>query len=95
MGNQPIIVTVPILDRSRKYGYLFWQKRKDEEVYKLLGRRRVVDVVLDGQYIGQKKVVLKYRRISIGPGKARGIPRDATDFQHSFDKDGRLQIRCK
>ena len=38
-----------INDRIRKYGYIFWTKENDFEIYELLGKRQEIDVVVDGK----------------------------------------------
>ena len=95
MATQAATVSLPIRERCRRFGYVYWPKRVDSAVRNLFGLKQTVDVVLDGLYIGQKKVSFDYRRLSIGPGKARNIPEEATEFHLSFSQDGRLQISCK
>lgn len=88
-------LTLEIPDRTRKYGYIYWSKRSQDEVRSFFGQRKTVEVILDGLYIGEKLINFEYCRISIGPGKARNIPDKASEIVLQFRKDGRLEIICQ
>lgn len=88
-------LTLPLSERTRKYGYVYWKKALDDDVLRLLADFDTVHVILDGLYIGEKKLDFKNRRFSIGPGKSKLIPSDATVLKLSLLKNGKLNIRCQ
>lgn len=85
---------LPITDRSRKHGYIFWSKRQDGDVSKLLKNSRSVRLHFRGSDRGEKNVDWKYRRISIGWKWTRELPADLTTFKLRLD--GReLHVTCE
>jgi hypothetical protein len=86
---------IPIKDRSRKFGYIYWTKSLDTSAERFFAGRKVVDVVFQGTSIGEKKVDRKNRRVSIGLAKTRVLDESLTHYRLRFIKDGRLQITCQ
>lgn len=75
---------VPISDRARKYGYLFWPKVADADMRALLADAPSVEVLFDGQDLGTKKVDWKNRRISVGPLRTRTMSESAETFSLAY-----------
>lgn len=75
---------VPISDRARKYGYLFWPKTADAGMQALLAGAQTVDLSFNDAAAGTKTVDWKHRRISVGPKLTRGIPETAKSFVLDF-----------
>ena len=88
-------LTLPINDRSRKYGYIIWKKQMDKEVAIFLGDRKEVEVCFNDSLIGSKKIDWKFRRISIGYSRTRNLPINSKEFLLKFDEKGRLRISCQ
>jgi len=88
-------IEIPISNRARQYGYIFWAKTMDPEVKKFLGKREKVDVWFEDSNIGTKNVDWKYRRISVGHRQTRRLSAKVSSFQLRFDKKGVLRINCK
>ncbi len=86
---------VPFSERARKYGYIYWQKPMDEKVRRFFESRKRVKVVLNESYLGEKRVDLQYRRISLGWRQTRSLPATTAVFILSFKSDDRLQVRCE
>ena len=86
---------IPITERSRKYGYLFWKKADDESVKTLLGNRHSIRVWLQDSFLGEKKIGWYFRRISLGSGRTRWLHGSLTTYELKLRKDGALSITCK
>lgn len=87
-------VIVPISERARKYGYLFWPKAADGDVRALLGEVQTVELSFNGDAIGTRTVDWRHRRISVGPRRTRDLPDAVTNFV--LDLDGpRLVVTCR
>jgi len=89
------MVEVEITERARRYGYVFWKIRQDEEMAALLGKREAVDVTFMNAEHGKKKIDWKYRRISIGWRWTRSLPESKKVFILKFSKSNRLEIQCR
>lgn len=85
---------IPITDRCRKYGYLYWTSAFDEAVAKLFRGAEAVQVVFDQYFIGEKNVDYKFRRVSLGWKKTRELPASVKMFRLSM-KEGKLRIECR
>ena len=88
-------IEIQISERSREYGYVFWDKKSDELVDKFLDQKEVVEVWFKNSYLGKKKIDRKYRRISIGYRNTRALPLQYTKFILEIDQSGALKISCK
>lgn len=88
-------VTLPIIDRSRKYGYINWKKQMDKKLLIFFGHRKEVEVCFNGSLIGSRKIDWKFRRISIGYTKTRNLPINSKEFLLKFDEKGTLRILCQ
>lgn len=75
---------VPISDRARKYGYLFWPKTADADMRALLSGAQTVELSFNGAAAGTKTVDWKHRRISVGPKLTREMPETAKSFVLDF-----------
>ncbi len=71
---------IPILERSRKYGYIYWSKNLDAKTNEFFKDVNTVSVVFDGAKLGDKKIDFKNRRISIGWRWTRDLPEKVTEF---------------
>jgi hypothetical protein len=89
------MVEVEITKRARQYGYVFWKRRQDEAMSKLLGKRDTVDVVFMNGEHGKKNIDWRYRRISIGWRWTRPLPESKKFFVLKMSKSNKLEIQCK
>ena len=89
-----MVVSIPISDRARKYGYIIWPKKLDDCVRKLLSDRDTVEVVLENVQLGRKRIDWKYHRISLGPTQTRRIRAVALNFHLTLLQEGRLAVTC-
>lgn len=87
-------IEIPLTERCRKYGYVYWTKELDSTVTKFFAGKKRVTVVLDQYLLGDKKIDLKFRRISIGAVRAQGISKECDTFRLSLEKDGKLRVEC-
>lgn len=75
------MIELPITPRARTYGYIFWQKKMEDEIISAFKGKETVTVMLNTKNIGEKSVSYKYRRLSLGPTVlSREIPEDHTIF---------------
>ena len=89
----PASVEIPITQRARQYGYVFWTRQLDEQMQELLGNTDVAEVALDGKLIGKRRVDWKYRRISVGPTHTKSLHPTLNSFRLAFEGN-RLDIIC-
>jgi hypothetical protein len=87
-------IDIPFSNRSRKFGYLYWQKRDDSRVFSFFGDRDAVVIVFQGYLIGEKRIDRKYRRISLGWSKTRKLPESVEKLRLKRLKDGKVEIKC-
>lgn len=83
---------IEISNRARKYGYVIWSIRQDEEMLGLLGDLPTVQLYFDGSDRGIKKVDRKTRRISIGYKWTRQIPESKKSFILSLTAPNTLNV---
>ena len=86
---------IPITDRARKWGYVFWSKKLDRDVLPFLGQRQQVDVWFEHSNLGTKNVDYDHRRISIGYKLTRKLPANVSTFVLSIDRNGKLTVKCQ
>ena len=86
---------IPISNRARQWGYVFWPKENDDEMKRLLGKKNEVEVRFDDSSLGSKKVDWTHRRISVGWKRTRNLPSSVKVFRLSMLSDGRLKITCQ
>jgi len=90
-----MVLRVPLSQRARRFGYIFWPQAMDEEVERFFGVLKTVEVVFENSYLGEKRIDRAYRRISVGWRQTRRLPREVSTFRLSFKKDGKLYIACE
>jgi len=88
-------LTIPITERARKYGYIFWSAQMDNEVVKFFGKKGQIGFWFEGSYLGVKRIDFQHRRISIGPRQGRNIGKRKTEFHYTYREDGSLNVVCK
>ena len=86
---------IPISDRSRKYGYLFWTKKMEPDVQSFLGKRQKIEIWFEDSYLGEKNIDWTHRRISIGYARTRDLSKKIKSFNLNVDDKGALKIKCK
>ena len=88
-------IALNISDRARKYGYIFWKRENDFDIYELLGKREKIDIILDGKNLGTKKIDRKNRRISITMNITRRFPPDKENMILTIDNKNRLNVTLR
>lgn len=88
-------LSIPISERSRKYGYLYWPFRMDEEVKKFFEDASTVHLVFNGTPHGEKNIDWKYRRISIGARWTRTLPKSLATFVLTWKDTNTINITCR
>ena len=73
-----------ITKSARKFGYIIWSKRKDDDIKKLINNNEKIFVRLNGFMLGEKKVDWKYHRISLGYNFTRGLPEEANYYDMKY-----------
>jgi len=86
---------IPITERSRKYGYVFWYKNQDDKVRQFFGETKKIDLWVNNSYLGKKRIDWRYRRISLGWTRTRPLGKDITVYRLTYNKDGALRIVCQ
>jgi hypothetical protein len=89
-----VFIDVPITNRARRDGYLFWRKPLDPKMKALLNGSDKIVVVFGDFLLGEKRVDWYRRRISVGWSKTRTLEDKWITFRLTLRKDGRLSIRC-
>jgi hypothetical protein len=88
-------ISIPILPRARKFGYVIWKSKQDFDLKMGLKGIKSADVIFEGENLGNKKIDWKYRRISLGWVRTRGISSGKNHFNISLNKDKKLAIKCQ
>lgn len=88
-------ISILILPRSRKFGYVIWKREQDFDLKTCLKDVENVDIIFEGKNLGSKRIDWKYRRISIGWAKTRPISESKKYFNISLNKDRKLLIKCQ
>lgn len=83
---------IPLLDRTRKYGYIYWRKENDLEMRNLLGGEKKIEVLIDKTSIGVKNIDWKHRRIPITSSVTRSFPEEASSIMLKLDSGNRLCV---
>ena len=86
---------IPISERARRWGYVFWTKKMDKEVRPFLNKHQRIDVWFDDSKLGLKNIDYENRRISVGYKLTRPLPAEISTFVLSLDKKGVLKIKCR
>ena len=84
--------SIPLTNRARQYGYLFWPKKADPGIRSLFGDKETIEIVFNGRELGRKRIDWRYRRISVGPRNTRPLPEETTTMTLSVDRTGRLAV---
>jgi hypothetical protein len=79
MGKREI--SLPLSNIGRKYGYITWKKRNDEQVKSVLGDADSVDLKIGKNIQQNKRIDWKKRRIGITYSLTRGLPEDITSIR--------------
>lgn len=87
-------IMIPILERSKKFGYIIWKKDKDFDMRAYFKDIQEVEVFFEGKNIGKKRIDWKNRRISIGWANTRKISSDKKEYKVALWKEGKLSIKC-
>ena len=85
-------ISLPISDRSRRYGYLYWCKTDDAMMHTLLGEVQKITVWFQQSRLGGKRGDWRYRRISVGWKMTRPIPKSKRKYRLSLRLDGALEV---
>ena len=88
-------ITIPILDRSRKFGYVVWKKNQDFAIQVQLKYLKEAEVIFENKNLGKKKIDWKFRRISIGWRHTRPLPQSKKSYILTLGKDTKLSIKCQ
>jgi hypothetical protein len=89
-----MMLEIPISTRSRRFGYIFWAKSQDESVKQFFGHRTVAEVWFEKSHLGQKRIDWKNRRISMGWSRTRRLPREATFYRLTLQRDSTVKVTC-
>ena len=85
-------MNLPITKSARRFGYVIWSERRNNEVNAILGDIDSVHVVFNGFDLGEKRVDWKYHRISLGYKLTRALPEQHDTFALSSVK-GHLEVK--
>jgi hypothetical protein len=88
------MVEIEITDRAKKFGYVFWKRKHDQDMSRLLGKRIAVDVIFRNADHGKKIIDWKNRRISIGYRWTRSLDKSMKIFVLNMSKK-KLEIECR
>ena len=83
---------IEITKRAREYGYIFWPKNRDGEISSFLGDLQNVNLIFNGEKLGEKNVDWKNRRISVGYKNTRILPKDIKSYSLVLDKPNKLKV---
>jgi|ERR1043166_155913 hypothetical protein len=58
-------VSIPLTNTGRKYGYITWRKKHDDDMLKVFGEKNTIDLQIGDVLQKQKTIDWKHRRIGI------------------------------
>ena len=89
------MVEVPVSDRCKQYGYIFWRKSQDGDMKHLLGDATEIAVMFGESLLGPKNIDWRLRRISVGWKQTRTLTASVFKLR-VIVKNGtsRLQVQC-
>jgi hypothetical protein len=90
-----MVLEIPISERAREYGYIFWPYRMDEKVRQFFGDCDGVVVMFEDSNLGEKRIDWEFRRISLGYKQTKGLDESLRVFKLTFLRNGRLQVKCQ
>lgn len=73
-----IIVKLPLTKTGRKYGYIMWKKRNDDEIKNLFDGKKSIDLKFTSILQKKKNIDWKRRRIGITYRLTRSIAKEFT-----------------
>lgn len=85
---------IPLSERSRQYGYVFWTKAEQEDVSRFFSKESSVHVWFCESYLGEKKIDWHRRRISLGWAQTRPLNPTLRWFRITRRKDNSVNIIC-
>lgn len=88
-------VKIPIYERSRRFGYLFWKKEHDEKIKSLFEGLVDVNVYFMGSFVGRKRIDWKYRRIFLGCKIVKDLSSDYAYFIIDRTSIDTIHISCE
>lgn len=88
-------IEIPISDRCRKYGYIYWSKSLDTSLRNFFKDASIIDMIFDGARLGKKTIDWRYRRISVGWRWTRQVASSAQKFILAFDNEGSVKVVCR
>jgi hypothetical protein len=88
-------LAIPIKERSRKYGYIYWPYKMDKVVKDFLQDALTFKLVFNGAPLGAKNVDWKYRRISVGWRWTRSLPQNLDTFVLIWKDKNTINVTCR
>lgn len=86
---------IPLTERSRKYGYIFWPKVLDGQVEGFFKDATTVNLVFNNAEHGKKNIDWKHRRISIGWRWTRRLPEKVKVFVLTWKDEKTVNVVCR
>ena len=77
MKKADAVVFIPFGNIARKYGYITWRKRQDNEIKDFLGKKKFINLHYDNDVLNNKNIDWNRRRIPITYTVTRSVPQSA------------------
>ena len=85
---------IPITETARRFGYIMWQSRLDDQVRAFLGQVAQVHLSFMRTDLVTKNVDWKHRRISVGYRLTRSLPEEKSQYRLTFSQeDNKLIVK--
>lgn len=84
---------ITITKSARRFGYVIWSGKMDDEMRALINNRSEVPVIFNGFSVGNKTIDWKYHRFSIGYKFTRALPETAHVYRLEF-RNGVLEVEA-
>jgi hypothetical protein len=88
-------LTIPIIERSRKYGYIYWSSKEDRKIEDFLRNQETAQIVFQGANHGTKSIDYKNRRISVGWKWTRSLPTSFENYVLTWKDSKTLKVICR
>jgi hypothetical protein len=85
---------IPILERARKFGYIYWFRELDSAVIDFFKDQPTISVIFNGAELGEKQIDYKNRRISLGWRWTRRLPASVSTFSINRKDANTVDVKC-
>jgi hypothetical protein len=81
MASSAEVALLPLTKTARRYGYITWREKHDDEMHSILGSSNAVNLIIGDTLKREKAIDWKRRRIGITYTFTRSLPSDIKNIR--------------